>query len=414
MKLVLLVLLAIAGGIGIYRLGGGDPGYVHLFYGGYSIELSVATFALLLFVAALLLYLFIRLVSGMWRAPRGIRSWSQRRSQEKSQENFGRGMLRLIEGDWRKAERLLLSGSGSSRMPTVHYLAAAQAAQELGKTESRDRYLALARETGPSDPLPVALTQARLLQQAGQMEQALAVLENAGGLEASNAQVTAMLVQAYDALGNWEELRTVLPRARSQNALPEQVLSRMEKRSYIEALAVADDSTIEKTWKALPRSYRKNPRSVLMYSRHLVRSGESVLAEKLVRECLSSDWDEDLVRMYGLIETEKPQKELRNAERWLTTHPDSAVLHLTLGRLAAMNGDDTLAREYLEKCVKLGGGSEAYAELGKISERSEDPARALEYYREGLRQPDDPQPTSTLPMSSEHADTRKKETDTRA
>jgi HemY protein len=232
------------------------------------------------------------------------------------------------------------------------------------------------------------------------MEQALAVLEQVGGAATGNPQVTAMLVQAYDTLHEWEQLRTVLPRARSQKALPEEVLTRIEQSSYVDALATAGDADIEQVWKALPRTYRKNPRSVLMYARSLVRKGEHVQAEKLVRDSLYADWDDQLVRLYGLIESEKPQKMLRNAERWALAHSGSAALHLTMARLALADGKEEQALAYLETCVKLGGGAEAYSELGKLSERSNDIGQALEYYRRGLQQSDDPQAHPSLPVST--------------
>ena len=400
MKLVLLTILAIAIGIGIYRIGGGDPGYVHLFYGGYSIELSVATFVVIFIAVTLGLYLVIRFLGGLWKAPANLRLWSRRRSEDKSQDNLGKGMLRLIKGDWEKAEKLLLSGAGNSRIPAVHYLAAAQAAQESGNSGGRDRYIALARESAPGDQLSVALTQARLYQQAGQIEQALAVLEQAGGAETGNPQVTAMLVQAYDALHEWEQLRTVLPRARAQRALPDAVLARMEQSSYVDALATGSDAEVEQTWKSLPRAYRRNPRGVLMYARYLVRTGDSGQAEKLVRESLQSEWDEQLVGLYGVIESANPQKMLRMAERWALAHPESAALHLCMARLADADGKADQVRAYLETSVKLGGGAEAFAELGKLSERSDDVKQALEYYRQGLQRAGDPGSIPSLPRSA--------------
>jgi HemY protein len=400
MKLILLTILAIALGIGIYRVGGGDPGYVHLFYGGYSIELSVATFVVIFLGVALTLYLVVRFLGGVLRAPASARSWNFRRRQDKSQDNLGKGMLCLVAGNWRRAEKLLLSGSANSRIPAVHYLAAAQAAQEAGNTANRDRYLALARESVPGEQLSVALTQARLYQQAGQLEQALAVLEQAGGVGAGNPQVTAMLVQAYDALHEWEQLRAVLPRARMQKALPEEVLKRIEQRSYVDALVAAGDTEIEREWNALPRAYRKNPRSVTMYARHLVRIGDPDQAEKLVREALQSGWDEQLVGLYGVIEASKPHKMFRVAERWALAHPQSASLHLCMARLAVMRGEEEEATSYLETCIKLGGGAEAFAELGKLSERSNDVAQALEYYRLGLQHVQEPVPQPSLPRSA--------------
>src|SRR3546814_1983052 len=72
-----------------------------------------------------------------------------RRRAEKAQESFETGLLRLLEGNWKRAEIELVRRAADHHAGHLNYLAAARAAQRPGAGDRRDHYLKLASEIAP-------------------------------------------------------------------------------------------------------------------------------------------------------------------------------------------------------------------------------------------------------------------------
>ena len=385
MKSVLLILAALVVGYGLFYVSSSGNDYVHLYTAGYSIELSFVAFIILLLLLVFICYWAFRLLGKLWRTPTELSDWHRRHEERKSQLGLGKGMLKLIEGDWRVAEKQLLGGLARSKAPAAHYLAAARAAQEQGATDRRDRYLKQAAEEVGEKDLAFAISKASMLHQSGQLQQAIGVLNSVGGVGSRNPQLIAMLVQAADQLGDTETLEDALPAARSFSALPESVLRPLEHRLYSKQLLDASADEIDNVWKGLTRAVRQDVESCLVYARSLVSMGRGVDAEKILRESIKRTWDERLINLYGTIADAKPKNMLKNAERWLLDHENSGALKLALGRLGIAAGRLEDAETWLRQAAASGRAPEAYAVLGKVREESGDGDLALDFYRLGLQ-----------------------------
>src|SRR3546814_4250333 len=82
-----------------------------------------------------------------------------RRRAEKARESFETGLLRLLEGNWKRAEIELVRRAADHHAGHLNYLAAARAAQRLGAGDRRDHYLKLASEIAPEMEFATLLTQ---------------------------------------------------------------------------------------------------------------------------------------------------------------------------------------------------------------------------------------------------------------
>jgi HemY protein len=384
-KLVLLVLAALGFSYGLFFISTGSDDYVHVYTAGYSIELSFVAFVIILLLFVVVAFLLLRLIGRLWRAPTDVSNWRNRRAQKKSQIGLGKGMLKMIEGDWRTAEKQLLGGSARSATPAAHYLAAARAAQEQGAIDRRDRYLKRAAEEVGEKDISFAISKASMLHQSGQLQQAIGVLNSVGGVGSRNSQVIAMLVQAADELGDRELLEGALPAARSFKALPESILQPLERRLYVKQVLEASAEEVDGVWKSLPRQSRQDVESCIAYARSLMSIGRGSDAEKVLREAIKRSWEERLINLYGSISDANPKSMLKHAERWLTEHDDSAALKLALGRLGIAAGRIEEAEVWLKQAAADGRAAEAYSALGKLREEAGDGDLALDLYRRGLQ-----------------------------
>jgi len=382
MRYIILVILAALAAYGLFLLGQLKPGNLIIMYvGDYRWELSVIQFLALIFAVMFAIYLVFKLVRMTWKAPKLFSGWRTRRAHKIADAALGSGYLSLIKGDWERAERSLLTKSEASRVPYVNYLAAAQAAQEQGRLKQRDEYLNEAYKAAPKERLAIGLTKARLHQQAGQVKQAAATLKDIADIGHKNAQYTAMLMQTYQELGEWKKATALLPVARKQKALSVSILDDIYNESHTETLKNDD---IETAWKGLPRDQRKRIPNIVLYTNHLIESGENSAAEKLIRSTLKSSWSDELVHLYGMLNTDKPAKLRRVVEGWLMARPENAELNLAAGQFAMQEKNYDVAKDFLQKSVELAQLPKAYALLGEVYETTSESGKALQLYRSGM------------------------------
>src|SRR5690606_25849697 len=117
-----------------------DAGYVALRFGGYLIEMSAVTFALVLVGA----YFLVRLLIRLFQARRLWRETQQARRHERARRSLARGLLELSAGEWSAAEETLTRSARAAEVPAAHYLVAARAAELQGAAQRRDQWLAKA------------------------------------------------------------------------------------------------------------------------------------------------------------------------------------------------------------------------------------------------------------------------------
>ncbi|OQY50755.1 MAG: hypothetical protein B6247_20930 [Candidatus Parabeggiatoa sp. nov. 2] len=114
-------------------------------------------------------------------------------------------------------------------------------------------------------------------------------------------------------------------------------------------------------------------------------AGDATTAEPLLREGLKYQWDNDLVALYGELETANTSQQISYAENWLKSPEKDPVLLQTLGQLCLRNRLREKAQQYLEESVNLESSPKIYQLLGELSTQKGEPAQASKYYRRGLQ-----------------------------
>lgn len=381
--LLVLVTLALAVAAALFFMQ--DPGYVLITLKPWSIEVSLALFIVLLAVAFLVLYFAIRTLVRMWNSPRAIRESRQRRREGKAQQFRARGMLELIEGDWSRAEKHLLSYLPYADNQVLNYIGAAHAAHSRGNLDARDQYLKKAHDAAPGRALEIGVTQALLQYRAGEYEQALATLEPLRKRSPKNAKVLGLSVKTCEELGDWRQVMQLLPAARRHQALPERELDRLQKLAAERLLSRTEPELLESEWKKLPKAEQSDTDVLAAYAERQIQLGRMDDSEALLRKAINRNWEPAWVRLYGRVVSSDLSSQLKTAEQWAAQHPDDPELMLALARICLNHELWGKARSYLETCIGAGGSAEAYQELGRLLEQLDDPDKALSYYRDGLR-----------------------------
>ncbi len=263
MKSLLITLIALALAIAFALLVMQDPGYVLITLKPWSIELSLTLFLVILAVVFVILYLSLRALVRMWNAPGNLQQWRARNLKTKAHKLQTRGIMGLIEGNWDKAERQLLSHLTHSDTPALNFLGAAQAAQGRGDLAMRDRYLAQAYDADPSQAAAIGLTQATLQYRSGQHEQALATLKRLRQRAPKNPKVLGLAVKVMAELQDWQGLLEILPDARKHNGVPAAQADELQAAAGRQLLTHTPQSDqLESVWQAMPRGTRNEPELV--------------------------------------------------------------------------------------------------------------------------------------------------------
>lgn len=389
MKLVITIIITLGAAIAFALFAMEDPGYVVLARAPYTVRLPLVLFGLIVLLAFAALYFLLSVIVGVVRLPKKVRRWRLRRNQASAQTHTMQGYAGLIEGDWAAAERNLLTHLQDNQSPLLNYLGAAFAAQQRGHLRRRDQYLEDALRQYPKQRLAIGLTTARLHYQAGEIAQSRDALEKLRKIAPKNVPVARLLADVYRELGDWNSLTTLLPSLARLQAFPPPELAAREKQAYTHfltapALLQGDGDRPTQAFNSLPASRRKSPAVVAGYARQLLKAGQHVLAEKILRKALNRQWDDDLAYLYGKAETSFVGDQIKLAESWVQKYGSHADLTLTLARLYRRDRQWQKARDLFNQAIADGGREEACADLGSLLEEMGEQEAALRCYRRGM------------------------------
>lgn len=389
--LVFLIFLVVSVWAGIFFIN--HPGFVFLVFQPWMVQMPVWFAVISLIIAFFLFYLLISSFDRVQFWCYRIKNWLRFRREQRSYSKTQHGLALLIEGRFKKAERLLISGANQSVEPLMNYLGAARAAQEQGAMERRDQYIKTAYEIAPTAEFAIGITQAELEIEQQHYEQAAATLNRLRDASPRHPRVLRLLEKAYVHLGDWQHLQAILPSLRKAKVLNSQQTEWFEKNLYCELLRAASTKSLEavrQVWDDMPRSARKNPDVVCAYVLQLQRFKTIFNLDKeieeLIRQTLKHAWQPRLALIYGLLTYPNVNRQLVVAGAWLKAYGQKPELLLTLGRLCVRAQLWGKAKDYFERCLAQGPNPAAYLEYGKLLEHLGENEDALQKYKDGLLQ----------------------------
>lgn len=380
-----LITLAAAAALGLLALE--DPGYVLISRTPYEIEVSLVLAVVLAGIVLFAVYLVLRLLWAVLRMPRTAGRWRVNRRHALATQATLAGYSRLIEGEWEEAEEILSQRLGYGATPLLSALGAAYAAQQRADYDARDKYLLQARNQEPEHIEAVEITRARLLERAGQLDEARGVLEQLHEQGVRRRAVQGMLVELLQRQQDWPALESLFKDLKRSRILPEGEMKILNRDLQVRLLTSdARPDAGAQVWSRLSRQERRDPVLTAVHVRSLIDAGNMKQAEKILRKAINRNWDGDLVRLYGHIRYEPIDALLKQAENWRVTHADDPDLLITLARFQLELKARDKALLLLVEAARIGVSGETYMELGLLLESMGESAKALQCYRRGLQE----------------------------
>ena len=385
MRYLVLIVVGLALAILAGNLLSYDSGLMLFSYAGYSIQMSLSVFVFLSLLVFVAVYFLVRLLWGLWRLPRNVNRWSRHRRHRRAEKLLNRGVLAELEGDWKEAENAYKRSATYSSKPMVNYLAAARAAQQQGAMDRRDTYLGLAHDAESSPGLALGLTQAKLQLGQGQTEQAYATLNQLVDEQGDDRQINTLLLEVASDLGEWSQAQEILSDARKRKSISRDNLRLRQQAIYAGQLREASDlAQLDNCWEQVPGKLREELSIIEAYVEASIRLERTADCEGILRKAIKKEWHDSLVRLYGLVEANKLNRQLQFAEKLIESHKNSAILHLSLGRLCIKLGLWGKARSYLQESIALQATAESCQAMAFLLEEQGEKEEAAIYFRRGL------------------------------
>ncbi len=365
-----------------------DPGYVLIGFSHWSMETSLVVFAVGQVIAFFVFYVSFRFLGWLLRLPAQVKEKGKNIRFNRSQEALIAGLVDSAEGNWEKAEKVLIKHAANSGAPLLHYLTAAKAAQSRGAIEKRDEYLSKAAAQSSDTDIAVGLTQAELHLSGKQFDQALQTLSKLHSIDPGHASVLKMMHQAYRRAGDWEGLRKLIPSLHKNKIMMETEVKLLETETYSNLLKQAaeqgDEQTIQKCWEEVPEHIKAMPGISTIYFAAMIEAGAGAKIEQQLVDQLLKKWDETLLVLYGSIPSDDVDKQLKTAEKWLAVHSSDAVLLRVLGKISMKCKQMEKAEQYLAKSLATDPTVTGYQMLGDLLLEKGDKDKASDCFRKGL------------------------------
>lgn len=367
-----------------FALTANNPGYVLVVYPPYRIELSLTLFALSLLTLLVLAYYASRLVIAVLRLPSHVRTYREQRALSKGRAAMMEALTAFFEGRYATAERAAVRAMESGETSGINPIIAARSAHELREFDKRDSYLASTEGKSVGETTMRLIAQTEFMLDQKQPQLALSKLKelNSAG---NNMHIGALQLElkAQQQARNWEGVLTVLSQLEKRSAIDKTVATHMRQQAWQEKLRTQahDLKALHSIWKTIPDDFRQRPQIAAIAANAFIKLQDCKSAQLLLTNSLNSQWDSELVALYGDCQGVAGVSQIEQAEKWLKLHSSDPGLLLTLGKLCLQQGLWGKAQSYLDASISLAPGRAAYTALAQLAEKLHKADDAFKYYQ---------------------------------
>ncbi len=368
MRILLWLLALFAAAVGLSLAFGFNEGYVLITLPPWRIELTLNLFIVLMLGGALFFHLLLRALAQVVRLPRSVRTYRQRRRQEKAARALREAVQQLFAGRYGHALKNAALSYAGDEAPALSALVAARAAHFLRDEKREAEWLGRAGEREEGARTARLMTEAELHVDARRFDAALDALQ---ALQADSGRHIAALrlgLRVYRGLGRWDDVLRVARQLEKHRALSAEAAAPLKQRAHMENLRQRenDGQALALYWEVIPATERRDARLVAAAARALIHAGDGALAQRLIEQQIEFEWDSELAGLYAECRGGDVLGRIGCAEKWLGKHPEDGRLLLTLGKLCREEQLWGKAQSYFEASLAVQASQEAYLELATL------------------------------------------------
>lgn len=304
LRVLFLMLILLAGLIAGPYLAG-KQGYVLILTDKHSIEMSITMLVVFFVVSLAVVYAIELIITRFLRLSNNTYNWFSTRKRRKAQRQTLEGLMRMNEGNYAKAEKLIGKNAKHSDDPVLNFLKAAEAAQNRGDDLGANKYLIKATEMAGTDNLAVELVRTRILLQQGKLPAARSAVDSLLVLAPKNSEVLKLAIPIYMQSKAFAALDDILYQIENNEIFTRAEFVKLEQ-------AVIDGLLDEKLneegseglltwWENQPRKRRNMQYAKVGLIRRLIDSNDQEPAYQLAIEALKKVEGEEAAELLAEI-----------------------------------------------------------------------------------------------------------------
>ena len=397
-RALFLMLLLLAGLIAGPYLSG-KQGYVRIETTNHIIEMSLTTLVIFFVISLAVVYSIEAAISRFCNLSNNTYSWFSRRKRVKAQKQTLEGLMRMDEGDYFKAEKLIGKNAKHSDEPVLNFIKAAEAAQQRGDEFSANRYLIQATEIAGTDSLILEIARTRILLQQNKLPAARSSVDSLLIMASRNKEVLKLAVDIYLKSKAYQALDNILEQVEKSGLYSAEEFEKLQRR-------VEDGLLDEKMnedgvdglldwWDEQPRKRRHDSYVKLGLIRRLIDANDHECAYELMLELVKTLDDDNSPLTQGLfkqisrLQPEDNSKLVKMVSKWAkSANPTAQCLaNRALGSLSVSTNDFAKADEVFKNLIankdKLEPNDITMASY--VFEQMGDKAAAQQLREEGLK-----------------------------
>jgi HemY protein len=370
-----------------------NPGYVLLVYQPYRVEMSLSLFVVGLLAVFVLGYLALRLIAAAMNLPAYVRQFRSERAHAKGRSAMMEALSAFFEGRYVAAEKAAVRAMELGEHSAINSIIAARSAHEQREFSKRDAYLSAAagKTVGESTMRLMAKTKFNLDQ-----HQPLAALDSLKSLRETGVRghvgALHLELKAQQQAGNWDSVLEVVSQLEKRDAIDATYAVQVRQQAWLEKIRVQNEATsLMAVWRSVPDEFKQRTKIATAGARAFIQLGECKNAQLILTNSLTTQWDSDLIKLYGDCLAGDVIGQIEQAERWLKTHTEDAGLLLALGKLCLQQGLWGKAQNYLDASISVSPSSAAYTLRGQLAEKLQKQQEAFEYFQQAMKLATSPQ-----------------------
>jgi HemY protein len=364
-----------------------NAGYVLLVASPYRIELSLNLLLVLLVGGFFGLYFIIRIIARTIQVPRNVRIWRRQQKLDRARAKQDGAVVALLEGRYGKARQQAqeaLAIPGSSGLSAI---VAARAALDVRDFEDVEALLNRPDAQVSSLAVPRLMLSAESALEQGDPQESLRVLNKLRREAGMHTAAMRLELRALQAARRWTDIPPLLDQLVRRKVFDAAQAEHVRVSAQSEQLELlAHDATgLRDYWSRLADTVKAHPKIARAAARSFMQLGGEREAADILAQSLEQEWDSDLVELYGECQLGDATRQLEQAERWLVSHNQDAVLLRVLGTLCQRQQLWGKAQTYLEASLGLDSTWRAHLALGEMLGRLGRDAEANAHFVAALK-----------------------------
>lgn len=301
LRVLFLMLLVLAGLIAAPYIAG-HQGYVSIETDTKLIEMSLVMLVVFFALAMAVFYCVEWILRSLLRLSRGSYQWFGNRKRKKAQKQTLEGLMKMTEGDYSKAEKLISKNAKHSDEPVLNFIKAAEAAQQRGDSLAANQHLLEAAKIAGPNSIAVELARTRLLLQQDKLPAARSAVDSLLELAPNNTDALRLAIEIYKKSKAYKGLDAILENIGQRSFLDEdeyQALSQEVDNGLLdEILNEEGQEGLLKWWEEQPSRRRRSVHTRVAIIKRLIDSDDHESAAEIALETLKKFEDEQLNQLF--------------------------------------------------------------------------------------------------------------------